>query len=268
MIPKKIHYCWFGGNPMPEKDQKCIESWKRYCPDYEIIRWDESNYDITKNRYMKEAYEAKKWGFVPDFARLDIIYEHGGIYLDTDVEIVKNLDALLNLPGYMGFEGGDKVNPGLGFGAEKNNPTIKSLIDSIYSNRHFVQTDGSLDLTPSPKMNTDALISMGLVPNDLRQEVNSIVVFPSEYFCPKNLTTGVLNITENTHTIHWFNGSWLSDNRKKIIDINQKYIQKYGKEKGSKISSFLSIPYKVKEKYDQIGVIGLLKYILHKAFKR
>ena len=94
MIPKKIHYCWFGGNPMPEKDKKCIESWKRYCPDYEIIRWDESNYDVSKNRYMKEAYEEKKWGFVPDYARLDIIYNEGGIYLDTDVELVKNLDDL------------------------------------------------------------------------------------------------------------------------------------------------------------------------------
>ena len=132
MIPKIIHYCWFGGNEIPEHDKKCIESWKKYCPDYKIIRWDESNYDYKKNSYMREAYEAKKWGFVPDYARLDIVYEHGGIYLDTDVELVKNIDELLEHKAYMGFEvGGEFVSPGLGFGAEKNFPLFKKMMEEI-----------------------------------------------------------------------------------------------------------------------------------------
>ena len=103
MIPKKIHYCWFGGNPLPELAIRCIESWKKYCPDYEIIRWDESNYDVTKNKYMYQAYENKRWGFVPDYARLDIIYNYGGIYLDTDVELLNSLDDLLDQKCFLGI---------------------------------------------------------------------------------------------------------------------------------------------------------------------
>ena len=134
MIPKKIHYCWFGNNPLPEKDRKCIESWKKYCPNYEIIRHDENNYDISKNKYMKQAYESKKWGFVPDYARLDIIYNEGGIYLDTDVELTKNLDELLKYDAYMGFEDDIHVSPGLGFGAIKHHEGIKKLYVKPYSN--------------------------------------------------------------------------------------------------------------------------------------
>ncbi|RKW32245.1 MAG: glycosyl transferase, partial [Lachnoanaerobaculum sp.] len=105
MIPKVIHYCWFGGKPLPKIARKCIQSWKRFCPDYEIVEWNEKNYDIHKNSYMEEAYLQKKWGFVPDFARLDIIYQNGGIYLDTDVELIRPLDELLYHRAYMGFEG-------------------------------------------------------------------------------------------------------------------------------------------------------------------
>ena len=128
MIPKIIHYCWFGGNEIPENDKKCIESWKKYCPDYKIIRWDESNYDYKKNSYMREAYEAKKWGFVPDYARLDIIYNYGGIYLDTDVELLKSLDEILDCEGFFGFESENLVNLGLGFGAVKGNEIIRDMM--------------------------------------------------------------------------------------------------------------------------------------------
>ena len=128
MIPKKIHYCWIGGNPLPELAIKCIESWKKYCPDYEIIEWNEKNYDFRKNQFMREAYDEKKWGFVPDYARLDIIYEHGGIYLDTDVEIIKPLDSLLKEQGFAGMEQPGIVALGLGFGAEPKLPLIKELM--------------------------------------------------------------------------------------------------------------------------------------------
>ena len=128
-IPKKLHYCWFGGNEMPKQYKEWIDSWKKYCPDYEIIEWNESNYDITKNKYMYQAYQQKKWGFVPDYARLDIIYNHGGIYLDTDVEVRRNLDDLLYQDGFVGFERDEFVNFGSGFGAIRGLPIIKELLD-------------------------------------------------------------------------------------------------------------------------------------------
>ena len=147
MIPKIIHYCWFGGNPLPPSAEKCIESWKKFCPDYEIRRWDESNYDITKNQYMQEAYQCKKWGFVPDYARLDIIYDHGGIYLDTDVEIIKTFDELLDCVAFGGVEQESPyVALGLGFGAEKGNDIIRQLRDK-YDELHFME-DGQMNLTP------------------------------------------------------------------------------------------------------------------------
>ena len=137
MIPKIIHYCWFGGESLPESAIKCINSWKKFCPDYEIIRWDESNYDVTKNVYMKEAYEAKKWGFVPDYARLDIVYNYGGIYMDTDVELLKPLDDLLGCNAYMGVEKPGIVALGLGFGAEKGNSVIGDLLEE-YNDKRFI----------------------------------------------------------------------------------------------------------------------------------
>lgn len=220
MIPKIIHYCWFGGSPIPEKDQRCIETWKRMCPDYEIKKWDESNYDINKNIYMKEAYEMKKWGFVPDYARLDIIYNYGGIYLDTDVELIKNLDNLLVNCAFMGFEDGKHVNPGLIIAAEPHHETIKDLM-SIYRDRHFLKQDGSVDLTPSPIMNTDFLISRGLVQNNKKQTVADITIYPTEFFCPKDYYSGKLNKTENTYSIHWFNASWQSPHRKRMLKVRR-----------------------------------------------
>lgn len=262
MIPKKIHYCWFGGKPIPEKDQKCIASWKKYCPDYEIIKWDESNYDITKNRYMKEAYEAKKWGFVPDYARLDILYNEGGIYLDTDVELIKGLDDLLDNKGYMGFEDKERINPGLGIGAEKHNPTIKKIMDDIYEDRRFKKADGSLDITPSPKMNTDELVSMGLVINDKKQTVGELTIFPTEYFCPKSYETNEINITENTYSIHWFNASWFTPIQKKIREREIRFIDKYGVKKGKSLARFFNIPLRIVNRIQMYGGIGFIKFLI------
>ena len=119
MIPKKIHYCWFGGNPLPELAIKCLESWKKYCPDYEIIEWNETNFNLDSCEYVREAYQAKKWAFVSDYARLKVVYDNGGIYLDTDVELIKSLDRLLKNKSFFGTETTGVVATGLGFGAEK-----------------------------------------------------------------------------------------------------------------------------------------------------
>lgn len=215
MIPKKIHYCWIGGNPLPKSAQKCIASWKKYCPDYEIIEWNESNYDFTKNQYMKEALEAKKWGFVPDFARLDIIYQHGGIYLDTDVEIIKSFDTLLENRGFAGFESKEYVNFGQGFGSEAGNPVIKELMDS-YDDLRFLNEDGSLNMIASPALNTEALLKCGLeIKNEKQILDNCFTVYPIDFFCPKSFVDGIIRITDNTYSIHHFDASWLS---KEVLD--------------------------------------------------
>ena len=235
MIPKKIHYCWIGGNPLPESAKKCIKSWKKYCPDYEIIEWNETNYDFSKIPYMKEAYEAIKWGFVPDYARLDIIYTHGGIYMDTDVEMVRSFDPLLELPGFAGFQDERYVALGLGFGAEPGNPVIKALKDS-YENIHFLKEDGTPDLTPSPRLNTDTLVeTCGLAANGTYQETDGMTVFPTEYFCPKSFSDGVIRKTKNTYSIHHFDASWFSDETKqKLLESwahKQKRLKKLKRRK-------------------------------------
>ena len=233
MIPKKIHYCWFGGNPLPELAIKCIESWKKYCPDYEIIQWNEKNYDIKKNKYMYQAYENKRWGFVPDYARLDIIYNHGGIYLDTDVELIKPIDDLLENKGFIGFDEKGIVATGLGFGAEKGNEIIREFLKD-YDNIPFVLEDGTFDLTPCPDRNTDALKRLGMDVENTDQTFMDMVFLPQEYLCPMDYYTGKKNITKNTYSIHHYSASWTSDVTKRTTRIKRligvkMYNRLYGK---------------------------------------
>ena len=220
MIPKKIHYCWFGGNPIPEKDKKCIESWKKYCPDYEIIEWNESNYDLNKNQYMAEAYKERKWGFVPDYARFDIIYNHGGFYLDTDVELIASLDILRDNKGYMGFEGGTWINGGIGFGGEAGNETIKGLID-MYDHLSFYQEDGNLNLKPSPYYITEYLVKKGLSRDNREQDVGDLHIYPTDYFAAKDYDTGKVHKTMNTISIHQYNASWKTPKQKLVYKIKR-----------------------------------------------
>lgn len=214
-----------GGNPLPESAKKCIRSWKKYCPDYEIIEWNETNYDFTKNAYMKEAYEAKKWGFVPDYARLDIVYEHGGIYLDVDVEIVKSLDELLKHEGFAGFEKDEYVALGLGFGAEAKNKIIKHLMES-YGELHFLKDDGTLNMIASPELNTDCLEKIGVKRNGKLQNINGFVFLPTDYLCPKSFNDGIIRITDNTYSIHHYDASWFSETQQKEKETRWKNKQK------------------------------------------
>lgn len=218
MIPKVIHYCWFGGNPLPELAKKCIASWKKYCPDYEIIEWNESNYDIsTAPLYVREAYEAKKWAFVTDYVRLKVLYDYGGIYMDTDVEALKPLDSLLQYEAVSGFESVSQIPTGL-MACQKKAPIIGELIQD-YDNLHFKNNDGSYDLTTNVIRITNALIKYGLVPNNTFQTVKGFTFLPKDYLCPKDLETGDTIITENTLTVHHFDGSWLSKTDKEIIEL-------------------------------------------------
>ena len=263
MIPKIIHYCWFGGTDIPEKDLKCIESWKKYCPDYEIKRWDESNYDITKNQYMYQAYQEKKWAFVPDYARLDIIYEYGGIYLDTDVEIIKNIDDLLNNSAFMGFEEGKYISPGLGIGAEPYHEGIKAIRD-IYSNLIFKNTDGTLNMLPSPQIVTDFLKKNGAVMNNTFQIVLRINIYPSEFFCPMSYSTGEIHKTSNTFSIHHFHASWQTEEEKRIVSLQRKLSKIIGNTLGFKLAMIISLPRRILLKVKKYGIKGLLKLIFQR----
>jgi hypothetical protein len=220
-IPKKIHYFWFGGNEIPEKNRIWMESWKRYCPDYEIIRWDESNYDYKKNEYMYDAYKHQKWGFVPDYARLDLIYRYGGVYFDTDVEIIRNIDDLLCDDAFCGFESRHYVNIGSGFGAVAGFPLIEVLRDT-YEKAAFVSKDGSLNLTTSPQYQTKVLCELGLELNNTMQVIQGMRIYPSDVLSPLCLITHMRNLTDNTHSIHHFSASWFDDIQREKKEEQQK----------------------------------------------
>lgn len=208
MIPKVIHYCWFGGKPLDKKGQKCLESWKKYFPDYEIIEWNENNFDVNCCQYVKEAYESKKWAFVSDYARFKILYEHGGIYFDTDVEVIKPFNDILVNGNFMGCENKvSAVNPGLGLAVAPGLGLIKEILGD-YESDSFVNPDGSLDLTTIVTRTTNILKRHGLQNVNDIQTVAEINIYPVDYFCPIDMSSGKLIITKNTHSIHYFTGSW------------------------------------------------------------
>lgn len=212
MIPKVIHYCWFGRNPKPELMQRCIASWRKYCPDYEIIEWNEDNFEIEKNVYAKEAYDEKKWAFVTDYARLWIIYSYGGIYLDTDVELIKPLDDLLDREAFFGFEDTKSIATGLGFGAIKGNKFVECMLKD-YENIHFLNPDGTYDKMPCPIRNTSAVAHFLPEQFDEKQsiELENATIYPPEFFCPLSADGKTMKQTNNTYSIHWYSASWLSE---------------------------------------------------------
>ncbi len=223
-IPKKIHYCWFSGKPMPDYLEKCIDSWKRVCPDYEIIRWDESNYDVNKNVYMKQAYDAGKWGFIPDIARLEILYKYGGIYLDTDVEVIKNLDDLLTCEAFAGVEKWGNINMGGCSGATPHHPIIKKMLD-FRIHEHFIRSDGTMNLTTCGYYETMPLIEMGYIPNNITQNINGMTIFSSDFFHPYDYMSGETIITNNTYSIHHFNGGWIDEKHKMLREKTREEYQ-------------------------------------------
>lgn len=208
MIPKKIHYCWFGRNEKPKAVQKCISSWRKYCPDYEIIEWNEDNFDVQQNPYIKYCYENKKWAFLSDLARLLVVCEHGGIYFDTDVELVRNPDFLLEYGAFYGFETSEYVNTGEGFGSEAHHPTIENMIEQY--EKLEPDENGYYPTVTCPQLNTKALLPFGLKLNGEKQLLDNVLILPVEYMNPYDDPKGVLNKTENTVSIHWYSKSWMS----------------------------------------------------------
>lgn len=212
-IPKVIHYCWFGGNPLPPIARKCINSWKTFCPSYEIKEWNENNFDINCNQYVKEAYENRKWAFITDYVRLKILYDYGGIYMDTDVEVIKPLDQFLRLPAFSGYEEDNRIPTGT-IGAARGNKWIRKLLKD-YDGRRFIKPDGSFDMTTNVQLITDRtkfLYNIKL--NNQKQETSDFTLYPFEWFCAKSLYTGKIVRTRNTYTIHHFSGSWMSQSQK------------------------------------------------------
>lgn len=213
MIPKVIHYCWFGGNPLPKSAQKCIRSWKKYFPDYEIKEWNEQNFDVNSIRYTQEAYERKKYAFVSDYARFFILYQYGGLYFDTDVEVIKPMEDLIAKGAFMGIEkDADKVGvaAGLGLAAEPNMTIYKEIIDH-YNQVPFVDEKGEQIPGTVVKHTTDLLITHGLVLKDEIQHVANVWIYPNEYFNPLEDATGKLTITPNTRSIHWYSKTWVEN---------------------------------------------------------
>lgn len=205
MIPKIIHYCWFGKGKKPELAEKCIASWKKYCPDYKIIEWNESNFDVNRNGYTKYCYDNKKYAFLSDYVRLVILEEYGGIYFDTDVEVIKPLGNITQNEVYLGFENNQYINTGLGFGGEAHHPVLQALL-----RQYDPLLDGRHELITCPELNTQALRPLGLITNGQTQNVSGAQIYSREYFNPYDDPTGRLEKTENTVSIHWYSKSWMS----------------------------------------------------------
>lgn len=263
MIPKIIHYCWFGGKPLPELAQKCIESWKKFCPDYEIIEWNENNYDVRKISYIAEAYDEKKYAFVSDYARFDILYEHGGIYFDTDVEVIKDMSPILERGAFAGVEScgnGAALNAGLGIASPAASPIFAEILE-YYKLEHFKNDDGSLNLKTVVTRVSEIFEKYGLTDKNEIQEVAGFAIYPPEYFCPKDYRTGALNITDSTYTIHHFDGSWLDEYDNCLQKQIEKIYKKYGR---NKISKFLSILYGIKNRIKYFGLGESIKYYKNK----
>lgn len=252
MIPKIIHYCWFGGNPLPKLAKKCIKSWKKYCKGYEIREWNESNFDIsTAPLYVRQAYEAKKWAFVTDYVRLYAMTTFGGIYMDTDVEVVAPLDQFLHHQAFSGFEDAVHIPTGI-MACEKDFPLFVEFLH-YYDNASFLQPDGTLDTTTNVIIMTEKLLKKDFQPNGRYQVVDGFALYPCDVFCPLNCNDRSLNRTSNTATIHWFSASWYDEvqrkNHERWVKAAKKERMRYapnrfamkllGEERYSKLKKFL-----------------------------
>lgn len=266
-IPKKIHYCWFGEKPLTQEAKKCIESWKKYMPDYEIIEWNEKNYDINCCDFLKKAYINKKWAFVSDYVRLDVIYKYGGIYLDTDVEAIKSFNSLLCLEGFIGFDDDNFLNSGSGIGGIKGNKFIL-LNKEFYEKLNFDNYLLNLNDISCPRITTKIFKENGGIRNNKPQKILDMNIFSKEYFCPLNFYTGKLNITSKTYSIHKYSMSWLSSRDKKYHDYEVKLNNILGNKLAKIFIISVKIPGTIKIKLKEIGVRRTVSYYINKLINR
>lgn len=240
MIPKTIHYCWFGHNTLPKLANYCINSWKKFLPDYTIKCWDESNFDIHCCPYVEEAYQKKKWAFVSDYARFYILYQYGGIYFDTDVELIKPLDDLISHGGFMGIEQDSQqeitVAPGLGIASKPASKLYQELLQT-YHKSHFINPNKTLNETTVGTYTTEVLKKYGLKNITGIQQVLDVYIYPKEYFNPIDHITGRLIITPNTYAIHHYMASWCTQYSKKRGKIYQFLARNFGKRTADTIKN-------------------------------
>ncbi len=274
MIPKIIHYCWFGGNPLPELAQKCLASWEACLPGYEIRRWDESNFDLNVCPYVQEAYEAKKWAFVSDYARFWILYHFGGLYFDTDVELIRNPEDIVARGPFMGSENAHNVsglhrgvNPGLGLGAEPGMAFYGEMLER-YESLHFRMPDGSPNPLTVVNYTTELMVRHGYRGEDRVENVDRILVYPPAYFCPLNYASGKLTVTPETVSIHHYCASWHSGLEKLIIRMEQCDPDRHPGE--YRLRRAASFPFRVVNKLRQTGLhatAALIRRKLHPGQK-
>lgn len=225
MIPKIIHYCWFGRNPKPKLTEKCIASWRKFCPDYTLMEWNEDNFDVSQApEYVRQAYQAKKWAFVTDYVRLKAMIAYGGVYMDTDVELVKPLDGFLKHSAFGGFENPGSIMTGV-MACEQGFELFQEFMQ-YYDDAVFLNPDGSLNVTTNVETVTGICGRYGLVPNGEYQVVAGLALYPSEVFSPVDFETGKLKRTRKTVAIHWFSGSWYSEQERQ----NRKDARKQAKK--------------------------------------
>ena len=232
MIPKIIHYCWFGRNPLPASAQKCIASWRKFLPDYEIKEWNEDNFDVNIIPYTQQAYEAKKYAFVSDYARFWILYHYGGLYFDTDVEVIKSFDDIVERGAFMGLEiDGTKkdtkiaIAPGLGLGAEVGMPVYKEILDS-FANLDYYDAQGKRNNYSMIPMVTNMFLQRNLTANGQIQQLCGVTIYPQRFFNPYNSVNGKLQLTPETHSIHWYSASWMDTKILWIVKV-KRFIRKY-----------------------------------------
>lgn len=291
MIPQIIHYCWFGNSPIPEKNKKYIESWKKFFPDYEIKEWNESNWNFNCCDYVREAYEAKQWAFVSDYARFDILYKYGGVYFDTDVEVIKSMDDILDKGAFMGLEcgsiesladkslsnmpgvirdrnisdAGGQVNPGLGLAVAPGLGLYKEILEE-YQKRHFIKEDGSQEFLTVVHFVTNILLKKGITIKDGLGMCGGIYIYPVDYFNPKSYQTGELRITNNTRSIHHYDASWHTKLDSIVIQIERCKKSKRSLE--YIIRRFVSAPFRVANKIEKYGFRTTILLILKKITKK
>lgn len=233
MIPKTIHYCWFGNNPLPKNAQKCIVSWKKYCPDYKIIEWNEHNVDFSDCNFAKIAYENKSWAFVSDFVRLKVIKENGGIYLDTDVELLKNLDFLLNEKCFLASDQlGRRIATGLGFGVEKDNPIIIEMMEIYYEKTFNPEQKRELQC---PILNTAVMKRHGFGYSEIIKYYDGATVFPPKYFDPLGTGNSKDLLCNETISIHHYAASWTPFRQR----IKRRFVNLIGYTKTQKLKKLL-----------------------------
>lgn len=241
MIPKVIHYCWFGGGPLNQLSETCMASWKKFCPDYKVVRWDESNYDVTKNNYMRQAYEAKKWAFVSDYARLDVIYEHGGIYLDTDIELLQPLDRLLDRKGFLGIESTtNMVNTGIGMGGEAGVELFRILRDE-YDTMDFRAPDGKLKMAPCTYIQTETLKRLGYIPNDQEQQIDGVDIFSSSVLASGAWNYKDAHASKCAVAFHHGTRTWLDEEDREMAQKDRVFRMRFGKMGGELLSNGLRV---------------------------